>query len=757
MNVKEIKTIKAKSDGTTLYKHTCMVIETGLKLLRSLSLPDDMQVFLKKNFLQAAILHDLGKVHPTFQKKLNGDKYASIRHELVSVWFAETFLEIDNAILFAIATHHKSVESRSCKKSLCMLDLNEISISINEGAYLRDSEGSMCLETLQSWLSLFSTNFIYRKKQLDRITSDFCYMFRESKQKKAIPCLEDRQKFSLMRAFLQAADHLASGGKIEIPDYQMISLDNFQPHDKSTKYPFRHFQEKLQQWKGDAILHAPTGSGKTEAALSWVYSNQSKGNRLFYLLPYTASINAMMTRLCNVYNRSEVMIQHSKSLNFIYNELCEEQSNIISNYTELEQKARNLNSLSREVYYPIKIMTLHQLLRIPCHGKGWELSMLECQNALFIIDEFHAYNAFLTGKMLGTVKIFRTFFRAKFLFMSATIPDFLLEQIVEKIYDGNYSRIIRPDPVFPSDANIIGRKRHHLICYSNKNVGQYIEQIESDLKKGMSVLVVVNNVKTCQQIYQAIDCDESIKMMLHGGFNQKSRRKIESSITNSEKSLRPQLLIATQAVEVSLDIDYNTAYIENAPIDSLIQRLGRVNRGGKLVDSSGHKKMSDVYLFEEIMGKTPFYDNRLLQDTWTVMSQLNECNLSEDDLIHACNEVYKDGYSEKQRQDYDQGWKSTSDFLDKWIAGICKDWADEIMNQNNQKVDVLCYNLKDEYCSLIEQKRYIEANELLVSVYPYHLDRKNHDDNLDVWIAQELFYDEQQGCIEKKQDCYEII
>ena len=97
-------------------------------------------------------------------------------------------------------------------------------------------------------------------------------------------------------------------------------------------------------------------------------------------------------------------------------------------------------------------------------------------------------------------------------------------------------------------------------------------------------------------------------MMLHGGFNQKSRRKIENFVTHADKSKRPRLLVATQAVEVSLDIDYNTAYIENAPIDSLIQRLGRVNRGGKLVDASGNKIMANVYLFEEIIGKTPFYD-----------------------------------------------------------------------------------------------------------------------------------------------------
>lgn len=145
----------------------------------------------------------------------------------------------------------------------------------------------------------------------------------------------------------------------------------------------------------------------------------------------------------------------------------------------------------------------------------------------------------------------------------------------------------------------MGRKRHHLICHAQENVGQYIGQIEADLNSGMSVLVVVNNVRTCQQIYQEIDFDDSKKMMLHGGFNQRSRREIERFVTHTDRSKRPQLLVATQAVEVSLDIDYDTAYIENAPIDSLIQRLGRVNRAGKLVDASDHKKMADVHLLRE--------------------------------------------------------------------------------------------------------------------------------------------------------------
>ena len=165
--------------------------------------------------------------------------------------------------------------------------------------------------------------------------------------------------------------------------------------------------------------------------------------------------------------------------------------------------------------------------------------------------------------------------------------------------------------------------------------------------------------------------------------------------------------------------------------------------------------MADVHLFEHIIGKTPFYDEQLLRDTWSVMLQLDGRKLSEDDLINACNIVYKDGYSEKQKSDYIQGFHSVSSFEEKWIAGMYRDWVDDILDKNNQKVDVLCYNLKEEYCSLINQKRYIEANELLVSVYPYHKIEPSKD--LDVLIVSELYYDEKKGCIEKKPDCYEII
>lgn len=758
MEIDELKQVKAKSDGVLLVDHTKSVIKIGLALTQSLSLSDMERNLIIGKFIIAASLHDLGKVHPWFQARLNGNRNVDIRHELVSFWFCSLFLNLDDDILFAIVTHHKSIEGSSVDKSFEICDLLQKKFDI----LYESSLGTMDLSTLENWLKLLplEVNFKLIVQQEKVLNEKILKILRKRWQNKVLS-LNERKSYSLLRALLQAADHIASAGVISIPQYKEITLEDIQPKKGNIIYPFRHFQKAMQVWKGDTILHAPTGSGKTEAALSWIFANQTSHSRIMYLLPYTASINAMVNRLRIIYGQNIVIAQHSKSLNFIYDELVNENSNLEKDYLQLEAIARDKNSLTHEVYYPIKVTTLHQVLRTPLYGKGWEFSTLDYRNALFIIDEFHAYNALLTGMMLGTVRLFRRIFNAKFMFMSATIPNFLLDKIMKEVYDGDRSRLSSPDKQFESDATILGRKRHHLICHPKEEIMLDIPSIENALDEGLSVLVIVNNVRTCQQIYENIDFDAEKKMMLHGGFNLKSRKRIEESITHKDVSKRPRLLVATQAVEVSLDIDYDVAFIENAPIDALIQRFGRVNRAGNLCDEMGNKKMAEIHLFENIEGKTPFYDNRLLQDTWSFLSGLNGMDLSENDLIDVCNNVYKDGYVGVQSDDFNQGLLAVKKFESDWIAGNCEDWVDDLFDKNSQKIDVLCENLFDEYYELIQQKRFIEANELLVSVYPYHktklvkLDSKKQ--GLNVLKVNDLFYDPEKGCIENVPNSYEII
>ncbi len=80
------------------------------------------------------------------------------------------------------------------------------------------------------------------------------------------------------------------------------------------------------------------------------------------------------------------------------------------------------------------------------------------------------------------------------------------------------------------------------------------------------------------------------------------------------------------------------------------------------------------------------------------------------------------------------------------IAGDWSNAFEEAFENDNQKIEILCENLIDEYKVLINQKRFIEANQLLVSVYYYQLEgRKTKDKDLNVIVGYDFIYDPQVG------------
>jgi len=735
----------AKSDGiTTLEMHTNHVITAGINLLNNLSFtPDERKIWADKLF-RCAVLHDIGKIHPEFQRRLNGAKDVSIRHEIISLWFCENFLNISEDELFAIATHHKGIKNIDGYKRL---EIEMMKVEMEE--HFENARDLLNSQVLRSWLNLMKLDLpVFDKEPNCQISNKQIKILNKTFQNQVITDCKLRKDLSLMRALLIGADHIGSARLEEkIPAYKEIVLKDFQPQKNGIFFDFRKFQENLQNEKSDIILHAPTGSGKTEASLSWVYANQSPNARLFYLLPYTASINAMVLRLKKIFEIDgveRVTALHSKTLDFFYQQLEDEDSNNEKTPIEKAALARSKKSLSYELFYPVKVATLHQILKTSLKGKGWEMALYDYKNALFIIDEFHTYDALLTGLLLASIQLFRKLFNAKFFFMSATIPDFMLDLVIVKVFDGDKSKLLRPDPLFESDKAILDRKRHKLFCMSKKSIKDSYAEINNYLKEGKSVLIIVNNVKTSQIIFEELNFSGLVKL-LHSGFHKKDRTEIEKSIISDDVSKRPQLLIATQAVEVSLDIDYDIAFIEKAPIDALIQRLGRVNRAGK-------KGISPVFLFENIIGETPFYDQEVLKETWNSLTYLDKNELSEQDLVNVCNQVYKHGYNENQQKDFKRGFENSiiKNFKTDWVAGDWNNWIEDLIESENKKIEVLCSNLLYDgwdgnentlgFDSLIAQKMYIEANQLLVSVYFTEIKNIKKDQNRNIYISYDLEY-----------------
>jgi CRISPR-associated endonuclease/helicase Cas3 len=751
----EFDKYKAKSNGITLPQHTSHVETSVNNLLYRLPLSEEEIDFWRPKILRCAILHDIGKAHVDFQNKLDKSKHSkiAIRHELLSLYLCSCFTNMPVDELFAIATHHKGIFRADDTH-------NRIADEWLEDNYYRffvERDKTVLNKTfIEKWITYKCIDLSLCEHADFSINQHVKKLLKFKQHKKEIPEYKDRLQLAQTRSLLVAADHIGSARyEDNIPAYKLIRLKDFQPKnvEKDVFYDFRDFQKRLQNKTTDILLHAPTGSGKTEAALSWIYANQQSNIRVFYLLPYTASINAMVTRLQEIYGEERVTALHSKTLDFFFDQLSEEDNNENKTndfYKKIQDDAHSKKSISSELFYPVKVATPHQILKYALQGKGWEMCLFDFRRALFIVDEFHTYNALMTGLIFATVKWLKREFDAKVMFMSATIPDFMIKLIQEHLLQN--STVFRPDINSESDRAILDIKRHVVDCITDKTIIENIEGIQEILnpnEKQTSVLVIVNNVKTAQTIFQNIQFGGT-KRLLHGGFNRKQRVSIEKDITHKDKSKRPQLLIATQAVEVSLDIDYDIAFIENAPVDALTQRLGRVNRAGK-------KGISQVYLYKKIVGSTPFYDNQLLDATWKVLQEKQQTPLSEQDMIDMCNIVYRNGYNESQKDDFEKGLNNSiiNNYRENLVAADWRSWIEDVLDANKQKVEVLCKNLIDEFDSLKAEGRYIEANQLLVSVYPYELDETTvhkNDTKRNVWIAWDFKHDEELGYLCTKKD-----
>ena len=117
--------------------------------------------------------------------------------------------------------------------------------------------------------------------------------------------------------------------------------------------------------------------------------------------------------------------------------------------------AWTIGSLVREMYFPIRVCTPHQILRYTLQGKGWEAMLSEFPQSVFVFDEIHAYNPKLTGLILATAK-YLTAHKAKVIFVTATLPNFIRELIEREISVD----FIQPSYSNPSDKLILERKRH---------------------------------------------------------------------------------------------------------------------------------------------------------------------------------------------------------------------------------------------------------------------------------------------------------
>lgn len=761
-------TLLAKSDPKeeTLCKHTknCLAVYNSLRE----RMPFLADVAKNPDFFEhlfyAVALHDFGKAATGFQKQLHENIRWNYRHEILSTGFVVTLQTSDEAkqaIALAILTHHKDSETlwekypcipeneegyQEWQKHVSALepnwdDLMEVQEQVPHWFHNRFSTAT-CL-----WTPVTSTDLLISgyREFLAPYLNDF-----EDGELNSL----HRTYGMLMRGCMIACDHLASAGKNEI----QTALDNLeaclvQQIEQFEKW--ESFQEESGETTGQLMLSAPTGSGKTEAALLWSDKNQceTKGNRVFYVLPYTASINAMYKRLKKLVSDSKIGVLHGKAAYFMYQALVDKDytpqnaAKYQAMYQALidegrdhesaeklvrQKRAQDERDLTKKICRPYKVLTPFQLLKAFFGIRGFEMQMAEMSQGLFIFDEIHAYDPHTTALILTMIKKLREDYDAKFCIMTATMPQFLKDMINNAIGEAT------PIEMTPEDRD--KNFTRHRVQLLDGNIHNAIPKIEDRLNDGDRVMVVCNTVKQAQDVFQELQHGPDNAKLLHSRFILRDRERIEGELKDAN------LLVGTQAVEVSLDIDFDCLFTEPAPIDALIQRFGRINRKGK-------KGICDVHISKEGGENDKYiYSTDKVERTINAFVTVVNDDLKESKIQDLIDEVYCDGYDNEELDKYNRAKRMFTQHVDRIVPFIEDLSGRDEFESLFKSIPVVPMTFKDDYSAHIEAKEYYEAMSYLAQIQEYQFARLCRDDllskdeKLKQWFIN-VCYDENLGLI----------
>ncbi|RLF61133.1 MAG: CRISPR-associated helicase Cas3' [Thermoplasmata archaeon] len=389
----------------------------------------------------------------------------------------------------------------------------------------------------------------------------------------------------------------ASGNTSYLPVKPRIDIKEIEKilHDKNRLEKER----KLTSMGRLAFLAAPTGWGKTMASPFYLIRDIK---RAFFILPTITAINKLHQRFTSIFGEEQV-----DKYFYFYD-------------VELYGRGYETMDVKRHLFWgkhflkPCMITTVDQLLLSFLQVGSYHTKRVMFRNSALVIDEVHLLNPRMLYLLLFFMRRYWDIYNLSVLFMSATFPDGLKKVI--KDFLG-----IKVDERRDEINEIEEYKRLCRVKVENRLDENILTACGEIAEKGTKkkILVVCNTVEQAIKVKRALEDYENIRsILIHGRFNYNDRKTMEELIDNLASV--PHVLVSTQVCEVSLDISYDFLYTEVAPLPSLIQRFGRVNRKGKRTDKV------NCYIYNADIkerGRYP-YNEREIEEAKSILGEIDK-------------------------------------------------------------------------------------------------------------------------------------
>ena len=607
----------------------------------------------------AVWFHDIGKASNQWQDHIKGQGNP-VTHALPSFAIGAMSLDVRRfekspklAALFAILAHHTQMLHNG---------------SFPEERYRRSvdmplpylNEHFACFREIEPDFKITQ----WQKQQLQ--FNPFCKFLDKFKADvRNDPDLQFKTLYSLILNILTASDNYASknepkGGSQDNPQGRNLTLgqlllinDKFPLYDNTPLKLLSFLPEGLQQndmqrkiVASDSdrlILNAGCGEGKTAAALLFAQKllQENRIERIILTLPTKFTANNLYRDLVSPdgYDIPEqlVGIIHGDSEQFLTQLSPDEEKQDEAEGTNANIKAQ----VFENNFYakPVTISTVDHLLMSLYHGyKYADRAFFNIASSLVVFDEVHYYQG-RTIEAIATAMRRLTQLKIPHLVMTATIPEVVRQQFnYPEEYPFQQARAEIRDTSEPKTPFEIVKLHNTPLDEENTISPELVDLVKQNQDKRQ--IIFVNQVNRAKNVYLALKDNGICENLIcyHSGFIGKHRVKKEKIIRSLFKGSDACVLVSTQVSELSLDISADVMYSEIAPIDSIVQRGGRLHRNGWKIDAPcGYDrcrtctryKESDNYIYrlylmppyEDEKACLP-YEPHILQKSWKAIRNL---------------------------------------------------------------------------------------------------------------------------------------